>query len=93
MVQGQEFNLSPDHLAIFNMFIVTNLLYLNIKYIIPILKYIIPMQEQVKIKLHSLIIEIKELSIKIDALKRERELLLDKFKNVQLSDDKLNAII
>jgi len=41
------------------------------------------MQGPDKEKLHKLIIEISKLSARIDTLKKKREVLLDKFKNVQ----------
>jgi hypothetical protein len=50
------------------------------------------MLEADKEKLHSLIISISKLSARIDVLKKKRESLLDKFKNVQLTDSKFNSM-
>jgi len=46
-------------------------------------------QQQLKLaKLHQLVVDIKDLSLKIDDLKKKRELLLDEFKKVQGDSDK-----
>ncbi|WP_461451247.1 hypothetical protein [Mucilaginibacter sp.] len=41
-----------------------------------------------KHELHALIVEISKLSNNIDELKKKRDFLLDKFKNVQLTEEK-----
>jgi predicted nuclease with TOPRIM domain len=51
------------------------------------------MPENNKEKLHAIIVEISKLSNDIDELKKKREELLDKFKELQSSEDEPAAII
>jgi hypothetical protein len=44
-----------------------------------------------KLELHAIIVEISKLSTDIDELRKKRDFLLDKFKQVQLKDDKPRA--
>ena len=45
-----------------------------------------------KLELHTLIVEISKLSTDIDELKKKRDFLLDKFKNVQLKEEKPRSV-
>ena len=50
------------------------------------------MSDENKPELHALIVEISKLSTDIDELKKKRDFLLDKFKNIQLEKEKPKAL-
>lgn len=50
------------------------------------------MSESNKLQLHAIIVEISRLSNDIDELKKKRDALLDKFKEIQLDDDKFDLL-
>jgi hypothetical protein len=50
------------------------------------------MDDEKRMKLYNLVIAIRTISQKIEDLQAERVLLLDEFKSIQLSDDKLTSL-
>jgi hypothetical protein len=50
------------------------------------------MIESNKIELYAIIVEISKLSADIDELRKKRDFLLDKFKQIQMKDDKPKSV-